>query len=47
MTQVPALKDLVVASVQDPATVARQLIALNIDRGTLWLALFLMAVLNT
>lgn len=47
MTQLPQLKDLAIESVQDPAGAARQLIALNLDRGALWLALFLMAVLNT
>ena len=47
MTQLPSLKDLAIESVQDPAGAARQLMALNLDRGTLWLALFLMAVLNT
>lgn len=47
MTATPALKDLVILSVQNPAEAARQLMALQIDRGTLWTALFLMVVLNT
>jgi hypothetical protein len=40
-------KDLAVQSVKDPALAARELIGLQLDRGTLWTALFLMAVLNT
>lgn len=47
MTQLPPLKDLAIVSVQDPASAARQLISLGLDRSVLWLALFLMAVLNT
>ncbi|WP_050931715.1 Yip1 family protein [Aestuariivita boseongensis] len=47
MTLTPSLKDLVVLTIQDPAEAARQLMALKLDRGTLWTAVFLMAVLNT
>lgn len=47
MTLTPSLKDLAVLTVQDPAEAARQLMALQLDRGTLWTAVFLVAVLNT
>ena len=47
MTLTPSLKDLAVLTVQDPAEAARQLMALQLDRGTLWTAVFLVATLNT
>ena len=47
MTNTQSLRDLAILSVKDPADAARQLIAMQIDRGALWTALFLMAVLNT
>lgn len=47
MIETQSLKDLAIVTVKDPQTAARQLIAMDLDRGTLWLALFLMAVLNT
>ena len=47
MTLTPSLKDLVLLTLQNPAEAARQLMALQLDRGTLWTAVFLVAVLNT
>ncbi len=47
MTWTPSLKDLALLTVQDPAEAARQLMAIQLDRGTLWTAVFLVAVLNT
>ena len=47
MTLTPSLKDLALLTVQDPAEAARQLMAIQLDRGTLWTAVFLVAVLNT
>ncbi|MCE8008247.1 Yip1 family protein [Aestuariivita sp.] len=47
MTHTLSLKDLAILSIKDPALAARELIALKLDRGTLWTGLFLMVVLNT
>lgn len=47
MTLTPSLKDLALLTMQDPAEAARQLMAIQLDRGTLWTAVFLVAVLNT
>ncbi len=47
MTAIPSLKDMALLTVQDPATAAQRLMSLGIDRGTLWTAVFLTAVLDT
>lgn len=46
MTERPGLRDLAVLTVTDPAAAGRVLLAVRPDSGTLWTALFLVAVLN-
>jgi hypothetical protein len=47
MTDVLNFKELAIETLRAPLTAAQRLMALNLDTSTLWLALFLMAVLNT
>ena len=42
-----SLKDLAILTLKDPAAAARILMGLQLERGTLWSALFLVVVLNT
>ena len=47
MSSTQALTALTVTSIKEPAMAARRLLSMELEQGTLWTALLLMAVLNT